>query len=218
MRLLILGATGGTGRALIDQARTRSHQVTAFVRSPKKLGAPRDGVIVRRGDPLDAVQVRDVLAGHDAVLSALGAPGPGRTTILRDSSRVIVDAMRDAGVRRLLVVSAAILFDGIGFFPAVMRRTLLRNIFTDAAAMERTIASSDLEWTIARPPRLTNGPLTKRYRVADGRMPPGKLTVSRADVADFLLDEVEEKRHVHAIVGIAAVRGDAPSTSGEPVW
>ena len=93
LRLLILGATGGTGRALIDQARTRGHQVTAFVRSPKKLGAPRDGVIVRRGDPLDAVQVRDVLGGHDAVLSALGAPGPGRTTILRDSSRVIVDAL-----------------------------------------------------------------------------------------------------------------------------
>ncbi len=209
MRLLILGATGGTGRALIDQAVARGHEVTAFVRSPQKLNKPRKGLIVRAGDPLNLGQLRNALAGQDAVLSAFGAPGPGRTSILQDSSRVTVEAMRETGVRRLLVVSVAIMFDHIGFLPAVMRRTLLRNIFADAKEMERTIASSNLDWTIARPPRLTNGPLTKRYRVADGRMPAGKLTVSRADVADFLLHEVEKKEHVREVVGIAAIEGGA---------
>ncbi len=202
MRLLILGATGGTGRALIDQARARGHGVTAFVRSPQKLGGARDGVTVLRGDPLNVTELRAVLPGHEAVLSALGAPGPGRTTILRDSGRATVEAMHAAGTRRLLVVSVAALFDNAGFVPALFRRTILRNIVADAAEMERAIMDSDLDWTIARPPRLTNGPLTKRYRVADGRLPRGKIWVSRADVADFLLNELEDRRHIHEIVGV----------------
>jgi putative NADH-flavin reductase len=203
MQLLILGATGGIGRALLKQAGTRGHGVTAFVRSPQKLGALRAGVTVLRGDPLSAAELRAVLPGHDAVLSALGAPGPGRTTILRDSGRATIEAMQAAGTRRLLVVSVAALFDDAGFVPALFRRTILRNIVADAAEMERAVMSSDLEWTIARPPRLTNGPLTKRYRVADGRLPRGKIWVSRADVADFLLNELEDRRHIHEIVGMS---------------
>ena len=202
MRLLILGATGGTGRALMEQASARGHQVTAFVRSPQKLDAPREGVTVRRGDPLSVTDLRVVLPGHDAVLTAIGPPGPGRTTIFRDSGRSIVEAMSADGVRRLLVVSVAALFEGAGLAVALFRRTLLRNIVIDAAEMERIVTSSDLEWTIVRPPRLTNGPLTKQYRVADGRLPRGRILISRADVADFLLDELEESQHLRQIVGM----------------
>jgi putative NADH-flavin reductase len=207
MRLLILGATGGTGRALLEQARTRGHQVTAFVRSPQKLGPPQEGVTVRRGDPLSVTELRAVLPDHDAVLTALGPPGPGRTTILRDFGRSIVEAMRDGGPRCLLVVSVAALFDDAGFVASLFRRTLLRNIVVDAAEMERAVMESGLDWTIARPPRLTNGPLTRLYRVADGRMPRGRVWVSRADVAHFLLDELEQSRHVHEIVGMAGGNG-----------
>jgi putative NADH-flavin reductase len=203
MKLLILGATGGTGRALLEQARARGHRVTAFVRSPQKLNGLSEGVTVLRGDPLNAGALRAVLPGHDAVLSALGAPGPGHTSILTDSGRATVDAMHSADVRRLLVVSVAALFEDAGFIPALFRRTILRNIVADAAEMERTVMDSDLDWTIARPPRLTNGPLTKRYRVADGRLPRGKVWVSRSDVADFLLNELEDRRHIHEIVGMA---------------
>lgn len=210
MRLLILGATGGTGRALVDEARTRGHQVTAFVRSTQKLGASRKSVTVLRGDPLSVTELRSVLPEHDAVLTALGAPGPGRTTILRESSRSIVEAMHAGGPRRLLVVSVAALFDDAGLVAALLRRTLLRNIVVDAAEMERVVMSSGLDWTIARPPRLTNGPLTGLYRVADGRMPHGRISVSRVDVAHFLLDELEESRHVHQIVGMAGGNGRGP--------
>jgi len=202
MRLLILGATGGIGRALVEQASVRGHQVTAFVRSPQKLGAPREGVTVRRGDPLSVTELRAVLPGHDAVLTAIGPPGPGRTTIFRDSARSIVEAMSADGARRLLAVSVAALFENAGLTVALFRRTLLRNIVADAAEMERIVMSSDLDWTIVRPPRLTNGPLTKQYRVADGRLPRG-ISISRADVADFLLDEIEEKQHLRQIVGMA---------------
>ena len=98
--------------------------------------------------------------------------------------------MQATGVRRLLVVGVAVLFEDDGILNAVARRTFLRNVARDSAEMERIVRASGLDWTIARPPRLTNGILTRAYGVADGRMPPAaRLTISRADVADFLLDE-----------------------------
>lgn len=203
MRLLILGATGGTGRQLIDQALARGHRVTAFVRSPEKFSARPEGLNVQQGDPRDAAALTATLPGHDAVLSALGPPGPCRSTILADGARSTVSAMQSTGIRRLLIVSAAILFEDLGVLAALLRRTLLRNVVIGSGEMERIFTASDLNWTIVRPPRLTNGPLTRRYHVADNRFPPGKQTLSRADVAHFLLDELEHGAHVRQIVGQA---------------
>jgi len=101
----------------------------------------------------------------------------------------------------------AVLFEDDGLLNAIARRTFLRNVARDSAEMERIEGASDLDWTIARPPRLTNGALTRAYGVADGRMPAGaRLTISRADVADFLLEEVEHPAHLRRIVGLASVR------------
>jgi len=203
MRLFVLGASGGVGRQIIDQAIERGDQVTAFVRSPEKLGPQREGLTTHRGDPRDAAELAAALPGHDAVLSMLGPPGPGPTTIMRESARSTVAAMQAVGMRRLLVVSAAVLFDGAGIIVGLMRRTLLRNVAQDSAEMERIVMASGMDWTIARPPRLTNGPLTRRYKVEDGRIPRGKWIVSRADVADFLLSELHQGKHTHKIVGMA---------------
>jgi putative NADH-flavin reductase len=203
MRLFILGATGGTGRQLIGQALARGHQVTAFVRSPEKLGARQQGLSVQQGDPRDAAALNVALSGHDAVLSALGPPGPRRSTILRDSARSTVSAMQSAGIRRLLIVSAAILFEDMGVLAALLRRTLLMNVVAGSGEMEQIVTASNLEWTIVRPPRLTNAPPTGRYQVADNRFPSGKRTLSRADVAHFLLDELDRRAHLRQIVGIA---------------
>jgi putative NADH-flavin reductase len=204
MRLLILGASGGTGRAFIRLARERGHDITAFVRSPQKLEPFADHVTIRRGDPRDVTELRAALPGHDAVVSALGPPGPGPTTILRAGARSTVDAMQTIGPRRLIVVSAAVLFD-LGLLGAVLRRTLLKNVSEDSAAMERIVMESGLDWTIARPPRLTNGPLTGRYRVADDQLPnrSALTSISRADVAHFLVSELEQRLHIHHIVGVA---------------
>lgn len=203
MRLFIIGATGGTGRQLLDQAIERGNEVTAFVRSPEKLGAPRNGLTVRQGDPRNAADLATALADHDAVLSALGPPGPGPTTILRECARSTVAAMQAVGIRRLLVVSAAVLFEDMGIIVKLMRRTLLKNVAEDSAEMERVVMASGLNWTIARPPRLTNGALTKHYRVENGRMPRGGWWVSRADVAHFLMGELEQAAHARQIVGMA---------------
>jgi putative NADH-flavin reductase len=209
-RLFILGATGGTGRALVEQARERGHLVTAFVRTPGKLAPVRDGVTVVRGDPRDTDALRAALPGHDAVLSALGPSGLGPTTLVSDCARSTVAAMQATGVRRLLVVGVAVLFED-GLLNAIARRTFLRNVARDSAEMERIVGSSGLDWTIARPPRLTNGELTRAYGVADGRMPPAaRLTISRADVAHFLLDELEHPAHVRRIAGLASVNVTRP--------
>jgi putative NADH-flavin reductase len=210
MRLLILGASGGTGLALIRLARERGHEITAFVRSPQKLGALADHVTVRQGDPRNITELKAVLPGHDAVVSVLGPPGPGPTTILRAAARSTVEAMRADGVRRLIVVSAAVLFEDVGVLGGLLRRTLLKNVAEDSAEMERVVMASGLDWTIARPPRLTNGPLTGHYRAENGHLPDGSAlsSISRADVAYFLLSELEDRAHIHHIVGITRGKRD----------
>ena len=202
LRLLVLGATGGTGRALLEQGRKEGHRITALVRSPQKLAGIGEGVTVRPGDPHSVAELRAALPGHDAVLSALGPPGLGRTTLLGDCAASTVAAMQAAGVRRLLVVSAAVLFPDAPF-AWLPRRTFLRNVARDSAEMERIVVASGLNWTIARPPRLTNGPVTGRYRVEDGRLPRRGIFISRADVAHFLLGELEHGKHLRQIVGLA---------------
>jgi putative NADH-flavin reductase len=205
-RLLVLGATGGTGKALVDQALERGHSVTAFVRSPHKINADRSGLTVVSGNPRDESALAAVMPGHDAVLSALGPPGPGKTTIVADGARATVAAMKSNGVARLLVVGVAVLFEDIGILGTILRRTLARNVASDSAEMDRMVRASDLVWTIVRPPRLTNGPLTGQYEVADDHLPSrggGAATISRADGAHFLLEELERGAHRGRIVGVA---------------
>ena len=132
MRLFLVGATGKTGLALIDQALARGHRVTAFVRSPLKLVA-REGLAIVKGDPLDAGDLGGALPGHDAVLSALGPPGPFATTIAADGARAMVAAMRATSLRRLLVVGVAVLFEHNGVLATLLRHTLLRNVADDSA-------------------------------------------------------------------------------------
>jgi putative NADH-flavin reductase len=126
--------------------------------------------------------------------------------IVSECARSTVAGMRKADVRQLMIVSAAVLFRNEGILFAILRRTLLRNVADDQTEMERLVTESGLDWTIIRPPRLTNGPLTKHYQVEDNRMPRPRLSVSRADVAHFLLDEVERGAHRNQMVGMAGTR------------
>lgn len=206
LRLLILGATGGTGRRLVAHALERGHRVTALVRSPDKL-APRDRLTIAAGNPLDDQAIR-ALGAHDAVISVVGPPGPGRSVVMRECARACVGAMTEPGARRLIAVSVALLFRDAGWLAAVLRGTVLRGTVEDAAAMERTITESELDWTIVRPPRLTD---TERAApdspaVAVDHLPPGAgstATLGRAALARFLIEEAERPAHVREIVGIA---------------
>jgi putative NADH-flavin reductase len=206
LRVLVLGATGGNGMAFIQQALEHGHAITAFVRSPEKLDRWSNRVTVRKGDPRNVEELTSALPGHDAVVSSLGPPGLGRTTIIRDAARSTVAAMQTVGVRRLLIVSAAMLFEDAGLLAAILRGTLLRDVAADCFEMERIVMAGNLDWSIIRPPRLTNGRLTGRYVIENGHMPRGGMAVSRADVGHYLLDELEHCAHLRQIAGMAGGR------------
>jgi putative NADH-flavin reductase len=208
MRLFVLGATGRTGVELVDLGLARGHDVTAFVRSPRRITRADARLHVHEGDPLDASQMAAALAGHDAVLSALG-PTPGEamaaTTLLQSAAASTLAAMAAAHVRRFLVVSSALLFPGGGLGPGFFR-WLIRNHLRDAGAMEAAVEASAVDWTIARPPRLV-ATRDEGYRAQDGALPDGltlRAKLSWRAVAAFLLDAVDDARYVRKVVGIRA--------------
>jgi putative NADH-flavin reductase len=221
MRLFVIGATGRTGTEILDLARARGHQVTAFVRSPHKLQADvaargvgeerRGSLTVVRGDPRRPETIAAALPGHDAVLSAIGPHLPDAfrpSTLLTDCARATVDAMSASGVARLAIVSAAVLFHEKGFYHAFFR-WLTTHHARDLRVMEQVVQTSGLAWTIARPPRLTKSPESGFLALRDA-LPHGSRAMSYRSVAAFMLDAVERRSHVAEIVGLA--RGTAAAS------
>jgi len=203
MKLFLLGATGGIGRRLIRLSLERGHRVTAFVRSPQKISESHPGLTVVPGDLYDAGQMARVLPGHDIALSAFGPASLRAGTARRDFGRTVAKALRSSGVSRVQLVSAAFLFPDIGVFGNLLKAIIFRRMAPDMAAMEGEIRQHDLDWTIIRPPRLTDSPARHAYRVADGVLPPRGFLISRADVAHFMISEDENPRHSRQIVGLS---------------
>lgn len=204
MRLFILGANGHTGTQLIDLALARGHEVTAFVRSPDKISRRHPLLHVVRGDPYSVDALTGALHGHDVVLSALGVRPPRAFrphTLLQDCAAGTVAAMTRAGVARLVLVSAAILFPEKGLRYAFFR-WLLTYTRRDLGAAEQIVRATSLDWTIARPPRLIDRP-DAAYRSTPDALPAGGFSMSFRAVAAFMLDAVERRSHLHEIVGLA---------------
>jgi putative NADH-flavin reductase len=207
-RILVLGATGATGRAVVEQAVEHGLEVTVLVRDPNKLPSALRVKRVVTGDLVAAPEsLRGALAGQDAVISALGvgqsfkSRGLMATVVPR-----IVEAMRLEGVSRLVFTSAF----GVGatwrdtpLLPRLFMATLLRDVYADKQAGEQTILASDLDWTIVYPVGLTNGPRTGRYRIGERLRLSGFPTISRADVAECLLRQVDDRTFVHKGVLVA---------------
>ncbi|HWE94768.1 MAG TPA: SDR family oxidoreductase [Tepidisphaeraceae bacterium] len=204
MRLLILGATGGIGRHLLKIGLGRGHSLTAYVRSPEKVAERHEALRVIKGDLFCPGTLARAIEGNDAVLSAFGPRTIRTTTLRRDFGRTLTAALTESGVTRVQLVSAAFLFENAGGLGALLKPTLFRFMAPDMAAMERELMKEGLQWTVLRPPRLTSGPPTGAYRVADGALPAGSsYAVSRADVADFMIREAEAPKWVRRVVGIA---------------
>jgi putative NADH-flavin reductase len=203
MRLTILGATGGIGRLLLPLALDQGHEVTAFARSPEKITRNGSRLRVVGGDLFNAQHMASAIQGSDAVLSAFGPTTLGRTHQRRDFGRTLVEALRSAAIDRFIHVSSALLFSDGGIPIKVMANTLFRNVCADHHDCDVALAQPDLAWTLVRPPRLTNGPHTGRTRIASGHLPKGGFTVSRADVAAFMLQETTAPRFVRQIVGFS---------------
>ena len=220
MRITIFAATGGIGTAALEQAVDAGHQVTAVVRNPKRLTRPVPAVTADLSDP-DPEALRRAVAGADAVLSGLGPRRARDAGITAPGTRAIVDAMLATGVRRIVVVSAAPVGtvaspgrpnppkhdpgDGplMRYVMAPLIKAVIPRHYADLALMEDVLRDSGLDWTSVRPPRLTDKPVTGRYRVAYGRNLRGGVLVSRADVAHLMLRLLDDPESVKQAVALA---------------
>ncbi|MFI6929909.1 NAD(P)-dependent oxidoreductase [Streptomyces sp. NPDC050287] len=215
MKLTVFGATGGIGGEIVRQALASGHEVTAVVRDPARLvlgeGGGGDGsrLEVFRADLGDPEAVRGAVAGREAVLSGLGARRRKDAGVAARLTRTVLRAMEAERVRRLLVVSAAPVGpapEEDGGLDRAMRglvSALLRDVYTDLREMEAEVSRSDTDWTLVRPPRLQNKPVSGRYRSVIGGFPTKGRFIGRADVAHAMLAMVGDVRAVKEGVGLA---------------
>jgi putative NADH-flavin reductase len=206
MRVLILGATGGVGNEIVRQAVRRGHEVTALVRSATRLKSYDHAIRKLEGDLLNENTLENALRNQEAVLSGFGPRLPIAKTerdLLTRFAVALVPAMQRVDVARLVIVSTAFLFKDPVLPPTyLVGRLFFPTVVTDAAAMEGTIVAGSLDWTIVRPPQLTDKPHTGRYRVREGHLPRFGFNISRADLADYMITALEKHSAPCKIVGL----------------
>ena len=193
MRLLILGATGPTGRNLVDQALGAGHEVTALARNPSRLTIRHPRLAVVAGDATYARTLEDAMGGKDAVLSTLGAGNSLRSQIASRAVAALIPAMRARALNRVIFLSSFGVGESLEHASLLQRiafRTLLRQIFADKAKADAMLRASGLGWTLVYPTLLTNGARAGRYRVGERLAMRGMPTISRADVAAFMLAQL----------------------------
>jgi putative NADH-flavin reductase len=204
MKVAVFGATGGTGRQIVEQALSQGHEVVALVRDPAKLLLQHDHLALVVGDVLDRDAVDRTVAGADAVFVSLGNTANNPDMVVSQGTAVIMAAMSAAGVKRLIVVSSL----GVGdskeqvplFFKAIIA-TALRKAFQDKEAQEKLVMASELDWTIIRPGGLTDGPATGAYRAGMDRSIGGQI--ARSDVAAFALTQLTGEDYLRKTPAIA---------------
>jgi putative NADH-flavin reductase len=208
MKLVVFGASGGTGQEIIGQALDQGQEVTAFVRDPKKLAIQHSELRIVEGDVLkDQPAIASAIAGRDAIICALGVGNSLKSAgLIAGSLAAIVPAAKQHGVRRLILISAF----GVGdssrnapFVPRLMYRLLLGDIYRDKKAGEDIVKASGLDWTIIHPVMLTTGPKTGTYRSGERLSLKGIPKISRADVAHFALVQLTDKTFMHKTAAIS---------------
>ncbi|MET9432982.1 SDR family oxidoreductase [Streptomyces sp. NPDC006551] len=209
MKLTVFGATGGIGREIVEQALRAGHEVTAVVRDPARLAVTGERLEVFRADLTDPAALRGAVAGRDAVLSGLGARSRADAGVAARLTRSVLAAMEAEATPRLLVVSAAPLGpvpDGhtvVDKAVLALINTVLKDIYDDLREMEEQLAASATDWTSVRPPKLTDKPLTGRYRSVVGGNPGRGRSLARADVAHAMLAMIDDPATVRQGVGVA---------------
>jgi putative NADH-flavin reductase len=221
MRLTIFAATGGIGGHVLEQAVASGHDVTAVVRNPSRLRKRDIRIVTADLAAPDPGVLESAVKGADAVLSGLGARSASEAGIAWQGTRAIVAAMKATGIRRIVVVSAAPIGTvpspgrlnppkhdpGDGFFMrhlfSPLTKAALSKHYADLAQMEDVLRDSGLDWTVVRPPRLTDKPLTGAYRMARGQNLRRGLFISRADVAQFMLRVLDQPDTIRQAIGIA---------------
>lgn len=199
MKILVLGASGGVGRLVVQQAVARGHQVTAFLRrDPGTI--PLDGAIVVRGDVLDKQALSTTLAGQDAVVYAIGVKSSGPTTLFSQSTRLLIGAMEQQGVKRLVCVTGVGAGETKGhggfLYDHVIFPLFTKNRYADKERQEELIRQSSLDWTIVRPAPFSEAKPLRDFQIVTEVGNVVLRKVSRAEVASFVISELETGHYV----------------------
>jgi putative NADH-flavin reductase len=201
MNIVVFGASGGTGKKIVEQALSQGHIVIAFIRTPSKLELQHQNLTIVQGDVLDENSVKAAMAGQNAVISALAPTQPAVSGMMESAAKNIVAAMHSNGIKRLISTTGAGVRDPqdrpklIDHVMKSLLTILAGSVLRDSAANVDVIRSSDLDWTIVRFPRLINGPHTEKYRVGYVGKDSG-WQISRADAADFVVKELTANRWI----------------------
>jgi uncharacterized protein YbjT (DUF2867 family) len=201
-RILVLGATGGTGRLIVDKAIAQGFEVTALVRSADK-GSEMGGAKLVIGDARDEPVLRQALNGQDAAISALGTPASPfkEVTLLSRATRALVGAMKAEHVSRLVAITGIGAGDNVGHggfvFDRLIYPLLLRNVYADKNRQEAIIRESGLDWILVRPSVLNDKPGRGSPRVLENLSGFHGGTIARADVASFVIDQIKADTWLH---------------------
>jgi putative NADH-flavin reductase len=208
VRLTVFGATGRTGKLVVEQALAAGHEVTALARNPAAV-PERDRLTVQQGDVLDPAAVERAVAGNDAVVSALGVADRKPTTVFSEGVGNMLRAMKATGTTRIVALSA----DGVEENPNVnlgqrlvtklVVARIFRSRWEDMLRMERELAGSDADWTAIRAPGLKDGQRTGKYRISNGAPIKDSSRISRADLADYILAHLDDTAAYRQIVGVS---------------
>ena len=211
MKIAIIGASGQTGTELIRESLARGHEVIGVARTPENIAFDDPRVTARAGDAFDRQSMVLGVAGADAVITTIGKRNllDKRYTLNTEGHANVVAGMREHGIRRMVPISS------FGAARGVKRKGIRRNVYLflrrkyygDMNDMEQQVLSSGLDVTVVRAPMLHNRDARHAYEVVEGNRLPAGLNISRADLAHFILDELENDRHVNRIVALA----DAPA-------
>jgi putative NADH-flavin reductase len=203
MRIVIFGASGRTGLELVNQALGQNHSVVAFVRNPAKFQIQHKNLSIARGDVLNKEQVENAVGGSEGVLFAVGGKPWEKRPVCTEGIKNVITAMQKHNARRLIVESAYGVKDTRKGIYGRLLWVIIKEIMKDKENMEDAVAESQLEWVIVRPTILTKGSKMGTYRVGHdlhlGILPK----ISRADVADFMLNQLQDNTYIHQTPGIS---------------
>ncbi len=209
--ILIIGANGGIGRQTVDLALSEGHRVTALVRNPAKLPLTHPNLKIVRADVTQPLSLSNLFAGHDAIISTIGVSGGFKdppTNLYSQGALNILREMKQSGPRRAFFISASAVETNplLPFFVRLASKyiiqKLLSNMYADLRLMEKLVKETDLDWTIVRPPQLTDSKVTGNYRIAVNRFLRNGLKLSRADTAHFMLSHIQSEDMFRSVVEI----------------
>lgn len=204
MKIVVFGASGRTGLLTVFQALEKGHHVTAFARNTTSVTIQHKNLQLIQGDILEYETVKKAVEGQDVVISTLGVESRKYTTVLSDGTANIILAMNELKVKRFICMSSVgILGNDSGFwFGKIILPLFLKQVFEDKKRQMKLLQESNLEWVLIRPVGLTDAPKTGKYQIYD--MIPGSSKIPRADVADFILKLMTDKKYDRKMPAISS--------------